>query len=152
MELRAGLPERARWLIRGTPLDFDFLALRSPLRPLAELVDGVAARFAELCVFGEECFAQRGGASPFLAVNSASGAIVGFDIERNLEPQFILSSNAASFVKTFVVFDRALRLGVFPVTDLAKELERIDPEGYDRSEWRDLAEAASNAALSGEEV
>lgn len=53
-----GLPLQARWMIHGTPLDFDFSGAGDGLRSLPdETLDDGNAGASDLLVFGEQDFA-----------------------------------------------------------------------------------------------
>src|SRR5579883_164537 len=86
--LTSGPPAQARWMIDGTPLDFQFTVGRHGLHRLPDevLVSGDTAA-SELLVFGEQDFAEGGGARPWLCVREGDGSVYGFDAERE-EPMF----------------------------------------------------------------
>jgi hypothetical protein len=81
--ISTGLPAKARWLIDGTPLDFNF-AITGMLPDYAMRADPAAG---DLLVFGEQDFGEGGGAHPWLCVHQRHRRVYGFDIERE-EPTF----------------------------------------------------------------
>ena len=46
--------------------------------------------WSALDLFGEEDYAEGGGASPFLGVHRSSGKIFGLDVERDSSEMFLL--------------------------------------------------------------
>ena len=139
------LPSRARWVLQGTPLDYDFSAGHSGVRPPSteqlppEVIDPDARA---LLIFGEYDFAQGGGANPFLGVRSSDGAVLGLDLEREDSPLFPLNSSIERFVRTFSLLDNYLARGGAAPADIDEQLAAIDPEAYGTSEWRDLVNAS----------
>jgi hypothetical protein len=137
------LPIRVRWLVNGTPLDFDFSRSQSPLRPItaSDVVGGpVEEEWTSLRIFGEEDYGEGGGASPYLGVHSGSGEIFGLDVERETSHMFLLNSDVDRFIQTFLALDQALRLGGPPVAQVGERLKQIDPGAFERSEWRLLSD------------
>jgi hypothetical protein len=137
------LPVRARWLINGTPLNFDFSRSQAPLRPIAtgDVVGGpVEEKWTLLRIFGEEDYAEGGGASPYLGVHSESGEIFGLDVEREMSQMFLLNSNIDRFIETFLALDGMLRLGGSLDAQIRERLEQIDPGAFAYSEWRLLSD------------
>src|SRR5215471_15351631 len=124
------LPVRARWLVNGTPLDFDFSRSQTPLRTItaSDVVGGpVEGEWTSLRIFGEEDYAEGGGASPYLGVHSESGEIFGLDVEREMSQMFLLNSDIDRFIQTFLALDRVLRRGEPPDAQIGERLEQIDP-------------------------
>ncbi len=107
------LPMRARWIICGTPLDFDFSRSRFPLRPIAPMdVNGrIHEEWRVLYLFGESRYADGGGACPFLGVHRDSGGIFGLDLEREQSQVFLLNSGIERFVRSFHLVDELLSSG-----------------------------------------
>jgi hypothetical protein len=141
--IAARLPVRVRWSILGTPLDYDFSRSRAPLRSPqpsdftgAEIPDA----WKSLLLFGEERYAEGGGASPYLAVNVDTGEVFGLDVERDGSQLYLLNTDTRCFIRTFEALDAALRVGAVSIGALADELRAADPAAFDRSEWRFLAE------------
>jgi len=148
--LAARLPPRARWLLGDSPLDWDFSRAAHPLEALPEdhaqtLAAILPNDWRELLIFGEDDYAEGGGAQSFLTVHTRTGEVFGVDGERDA-PVYFLSSSVTAFVETFLLFDRVLRGGVGTASELAEAARAVDPRGFDRSEWRDLAQYM--AALS----
>jgi hypothetical protein len=140
-ELVAGLPEGARWTIRGVPLDFDYSDARRGLRkPTAdEVPEGDEPDWPDLLVFGRYDYAEGGGAAPWIAVRIADGAVCGLDVERE-DPYFLFNSSVERFIKTFALLDQYLRRGQALPADIEGRVRSIDPEAYLGSEWRFLIE------------
>ncbi len=148
------LPVRVRWLVEGCPLDFDFSRARCDLRPLADSdTNGfeIPQEWVPLFLFGEQDYAEGGGATPFLGVHADTGQVFGLDAERESEPVYLLNSDIDKFILTFDVFDRALRQGSLPVKQVPCLAEEIDPTAFAVGEWRDLAEAIASGADYGED-
>lgn len=142
-DLERGLPSRARWLLHGVPLSFDFTWARSPLERVAdsELVDGrVRPEWAEMLVFGESDYADRGGAWSLLCVDPDTGQIHGLDFERTEAPLVLFNSDAGRFIGTFSLFDEVLRREDPNLAALAARAEALDPHVYRASDWRSLVE------------
>lgn len=138
--VRRGLPGRARWMLDETPLDFTFAVATRGLGALPEAATWPDHEEAcDLFPFGEQDYAEGGGAHPWLCVRGRDGAVVGYDLER-IEPVFLLNTSIDRFIATFQLFDR--RLGSAPqrVPDLESLTRSIDPEAYPTSEWRLLLE------------
>jgi hypothetical protein len=79
------LPSQARWLIRGTPLDFQFSMERFGLRAISseELRGGLVPSEWRGCrVFGKYDYGDGGGASAWLAIPDDDGTVHGLDPER----------------------------------------------------------------------
>jgi hypothetical protein len=142
-QIVARLPVRVRWLVNGTPLDFDFSRSQAPLRSVAacDVVGGpVEEAWTSLRLFGEEDHAEGGGARPFLGVHSESGEIFGLDVEREASQMFLLNSDVDRFIQTFLVLDHALRFGGSLGAQVGERLKQIDPGAFERSEWRLLSD------------
>jgi len=134
------LPRHVRWLLHGTPLDFDFSRSRSRLQPLSasEIHGAMEPDWATLYPFGMQDYAEGGGASPFLGVDGISGEVRGLDVERDSSCLFLLNSNVEAFIETFTLFDRALRLGTASVNSLPSAAAEIDQQVFERSDWAKL--------------
>ena len=146
-EVSSRLPLRTRWLIAGTPLEFDFSRSQRPLKKVYPSdLNGcdIDKEWTALYLFGEENFAEGGGARPWLGVHKDTGEIFGLDIERESSVMFFLNSNITRFVETFRVFNDAIDLGTVAYTAMASVARGIDPLSFDRSEWRVLAGRLSN--------
>ena len=139
--LASGLPECARWLLDGATLDFQFTVSRLGLRRLREEErPSDDAPSNELLVFGEQDFAEGGGAHPWLCARMPDGWICGFDPDNDDDPVFLLNSSAERFVATFRVLNEYLASGAPLPPDCSTRLQAIDPEAYPSSDWRELAE------------
>jgi hypothetical protein len=137
-EIIAGLPERARWMIREEPLDYDFSDSRRGLRrPTADHVTGeIEKEWLDLLIFGRSAYSE-GGATPWIAVRQTDGAICGFDPERK-EAIFLFNSLIGRFIDTFTLLGQYLERGQRPPSDIEECARRIDPEAYPQSEWKSL--------------
>jgi hypothetical protein len=135
--LAAQLPVRARWLIDETPCDWDFSRAQQPLRPISLGAD-VPALWRGLYIFGEEDYAEGGGARSFIGINAEAGDVFGLDLERD-EPLYVFNSTPQRFIDTFLLFDQALGQKSAAAIGLAARAQAIDPEAFERSEWRDAA-------------
>ena len=142
LQITSRLPARVRWLINGTPLDFDFSRAQAPLKPVtpADLNGlGIDDSWQHLCLFGQENFAEGGGANPYLAVDRDTGQIFGLDVERDSAQLFLLNSDIERYILTFQRFDQALRLKTLGPDRFLDELRKIDPCAFARSDWRSLS-------------
>ena len=141
----AGLPARARWLIDGTTLDFDFSAASDALRWLpAEATDNPNAAASDLLVFGLQDFAECGGAQPWLCVRKRDGWVHGFDPDED-DPMSLLNSSIERFIATFRFLDQHLANNKQLPSDSESRLRAIDPDAYAMSDWRILAERLRSA-------
>lgn len=140
----SGLPARARWMINGTPLDFDFSAAGHGLRGLPDEVTEADAGVSDLLVFGEQDFAEGGGACPWLCIHMRNGSVYGFDPERE-NAMFLLNSSIELFIATFRLLDEYLRTNAKLPSDCESRLRAIDPSTYPKSDWRMLMESLRNA-------
>ena len=141
-EVARRLPAHVRWLIRGVPLDFDFSRSHAPLRPIAptDLSGcGIEDEWTTLYLFGEEDYADGGGASPYLGVHRDTGSICGLDVEREESHVFILNSNVDRFIRSFQKIDEMLRHTPVVSGMLSRALMEIDPDVFQHSEWRDFS-------------
>jgi len=148
LELAAGLPLRTRWLIHETTLDFDFARCQNPLVSVDRLMPvgfEPDCRSASLFAFGEQDYAEGGGASPYLVIDRTSGEVLELDLETSNDPIRFLNSSSSTFVLTFAALERAIRLRETPIADLKRQLEAIDFQGFHRSHWRLLVEEAADA-------
>src|SRR5216117_2705717 len=118
-QIAAHLPARVRWLVNRSPLDFDFSRSQRPLQPLlaSEVNGDLEPEWSALDLFGEEDYAEGGGASPFLGVHRSSGQIFGLDVERESSQMFLLNSDDDRFIRTFLLFDEVVRAGKLPAAD-----------------------------------
>ena len=139
----ARLPRRARWLIRGMPLDFEFSTDRYRLQRVTDsdvVGSPVPAEWSDYGLIGREDYAERGGASPWIAIREPDGFVCGLDIERDEENTFIYNSSLDRFIATFDLLGEYLGDERNLPPDLVPQLEALDPEAFGSSEWRDLME------------
>jgi hypothetical protein len=99
--LASGLPVQSRWMIDSTPLDFEFTVGRLGVRSLPDEVLDADTESSELLAFGEQDFAEGGGARSWLCVRDRDGSIHGFDLERE-KPMFLPNSSVERFIATFL--------------------------------------------------
>lgn len=141
--LASALPARSRWMLDGTPLDFEFTVALQGLRSLPDDVlrfdDGT---WSDLLVFGEYDYAEGGGANPFLCVRAGDGSVCGLDVERDTAI-FPLNSSVDGFVATFRMLDSHLAQGKPLPPDCASQLRTIDPGIDPDSDWIVLVESFS---------
>ena len=147
----SSLPAKARWLIDGTTLDFDFTLSRSDLCPLP---DGRVPSYEDdpandLLIFGLQDFADGGGAQPWLCLRKADGWICGFDADCDDDPIFILNSSIQRFVETFLFLNQYLQQNKSLPSDSEKRLSEIDPDANATSNWTLLVDHLSHAEIDG---
>ena len=139
----ARLPRQARWLLLGTPLDFEFDTDRYRLQRVTDrdVIGGpVPEDWFDCGLIGREDYAEGGGASPWIAIRERDGFVCGLDIERDGEKTFIYNSSLDRFVATFDLLDGYLREERDVPPDLSSRVEALDPEAFAVSEWRPLIE------------
>jgi hypothetical protein len=143
----ARLPRRARWLLAGTPLDFDFSRERYRLRRVTcnDVVGGpVPEEWSDCRLIGSFDYAEGGGASPWIAIRESDGFVCGLDIERDGETTFILNSSLERFISTFNLLDPYLRAGRELPRDITSQVKVLDPDAFPLSDWRELIELAAD--------
>jgi hypothetical protein len=141
----AGLPNRARWMVGDTPLDFDFAQARRGLRRLTtgDVGGAIAEEWSNLLVFGDLDYADGGGAWTFIVVRTSDGAVCELHADREGdEAIFVFNSSIGRFVLTFAELDLYLRRGQRLPADIEARVRSIDPRAYPASEWRLLIEHA----------
>jgi hypothetical protein len=138
------LPVRVRWLVNGTRLDFDFSRSEAPLEPVMACdfnsATVIEKEWTSLRIFGEDDYVEGGGASAYLGVHSGSGEFFGLDVERETSEMFLLNSDVDRFIQTFLALDRVLRPDGLPDARIRERLGEIDPNAFERSEWRLLCD------------
>ena len=87
-----------------------------------------------LYLFGELFY--NGGASPYLGIHRDTGEICGLDVERDDSQIFLLNSDIDRFIRTFQKTDEMLGGSSLLHGVLSKALKEIDPNAFQRSEWR----------------
>ena len=136
------MPLHARWVIGDMPWDWDFSRTRQELRPpsAADFCYGDAEpEWLELYLFGFQDF-WEGGASPYIGVHKESGAVYGLDVERETECVFFLNSSVLCFIETFLIFNQVFGEGAASPEGLRAKVRAADPEGFDRSGWREAVD------------
>lgn len=137
------LPIRARWMLRETPLDFEFFSGSDGPRRLnnGDVGGGdLPAEWVGFLAFGRYDFAEGGGASPWIAVRDGDGEIYGLDIERRREITFKFNSSLDRFIATFNLLGQHLREGRALPPAILSDLRAADEDAFDASEWRILVE------------
>jgi hypothetical protein len=153
-EIVVRLPVRSRWLLHDAPWDWDFSRATRSLEPLSDedaqtLIELLPRDWRQLLIFGEQQFAQHGGASPFVSVHGQTGEVFGLDLEREHAVAFPLNSSISAFIRTFLLFNDALEAGGAMPTDLEELVLAADPVAFEKSEWRDLVDYLSEPMVSG---
>ena len=141
--IAAKLPLSVRWYVHDTPWDWNFVRVESPLGHLEEKDLNFwpcPSNWRELYLFGEEDYAEGGGASAWVGIEPERGIIYGLDPERDQEAIFLRNSSIERFVSTFVSFDKFLRDPNQYNHEIVTEIRALDQEAYDASDWRLLAE------------
>lgn len=139
LEIVRRLPIRVHWTVKGVPLDFDFSRSRAPLHPVTPNdvnCFGIENDWTLVLLFGEQDFANGGGARPYLGVHRDSGEIFGLDVEREESQVFLLNSNIDRFIRTVQTFGELLRQTPVPRNMLSNALREIDPFAFKHSEWQ----------------
>ena len=140
--LAAGLPLSARWVIDETPWDWDFSLAQQELQPASEAdISGgdLPPEWLELYLFGSQDYSEGGGARPFVGIHKDTGAVYGLDVERDSECLYFLNSSVPCFIETYWIFFEILGEGTGSRHGLPARVRAADPEGFDQSEWKDLA-------------
>jgi hypothetical protein len=136
LQIRTRLPIRARWLVRGTPIHFDFSRSETPLKPVMPCDFNSATIIEEewtsLRIFGENDYS-------FLGIHWQSCEVFRLDVEQDTSQIFLLNSDIDRFIRTFLTLDRVLGSGGAPA-HIAERLREIDPGAFERSEWRLLSD------------
>lgn len=141
-QVLASLPTDARWLLNGIPLAFSFARATARLEPLdpSEVTGPLELEWRSLHLFGEQDYADGGGATPFIGVDVNSGKIIGLDLERDTAPLSLFNSNIDAFIRTFRLLDDAFRREPVLVHVLEAQVRQIDPAAFSSSEWARLLE------------
>jgi len=137
----ARLPKRVRWLLAGTPLDFEFSVDRYRFQRVSDsdVVGGpVPNEWSECRLIGRYDYAEGGGASPWIAIRESDSFVCGLDIEREGETTFLFNASLDRFIRTFNLLDPYLRAGRVLPANIASQLEALDPEVFPLSDWRKL--------------
>jgi len=136
------LPSKIRWYIEGEPLDFDFSWAQFKLDPVSKsfMSCTIEEEWNNLFVIGDQDYSEGGGATPAITVNSNTGEIFGFDVERSKENIiFFINTDIDKYIESFNLFDEVLRAKNIHKSKLENKLRKIDPNGYDKSDWLLLA-------------
>jgi hypothetical protein len=148
----ARLPRRARWFLGETPWDWDFSRAARPLEPVPDddavsWMEVLPEDWRQMLIFGEEDFAEGGGASPFVSVHAQTGAVVGLDVERERSAAFLLNSSLPAFIETFLLLDEGMRANGKVPPALRDRIRAVDPGVFERSEWRFLVDELEDRAV-----
>ena len=134
-----GLPTHARWMVNGTPLDYDFSHARRGLHSPPDDIVEVNPEWREFLIFGKYDYAEGGGAAPWLCVRTNDSAVLGFDLERK-NAVFTLNSSLERFIRTFSFLNSYLGTGKQLPADIEASLREIDPSSFPVSDWRLLVD------------
>jgi hypothetical protein len=136
-----GLPMHASWMIAGQRLRYDFSQARDGLLPVADEIEPELFResWRSLRIFGAADYADRGGATSWLTIDSSTGAVMGLDLERD-EELYLINSSLPRFIATFTYLDRFLASGQRLPSDAEDVVRSIDALAFPASEWRALIE------------
>ena len=138
-----GIPLKARWSVNGIPLDFDFSRARQGLCGLDEIDIGADDELRQMIIFGT--YEYDGGASAWIGIRIADGAVYGVDLERE-NALFLLNSSVAQFISTFNALDSFLGIEKAMPADIETRLREIDSIAYEHSDWRSLIEVLRGSA------
>jgi len=138
--IEQNLPLKVTWQITGMSICVDFSRCRDLLKPLqkTDTNSKIEDEWKALYLFGEEDYADGGGAHPWLGVNEDTGKIYGLDIQRT-EPIYFLNTDVEKYIKTFLLFDNVVRQGQSSIEELSKSSRKLDP-AFTKSDWRLLAD------------
>ena len=151
VELASQLPLSSRWIINGTPMDWNFSRVQQDLRPLgkSEVSGGydIPESWSLLYLFGESDYAEGGGSHSHVGIHIQTGAVCGLDIEREDQSVvYLLNSCVEKFIGTFLALNEAFHKRTEPHTDFFAKLETIDPDVFPQSEWALYVEMLSERA------
>lgn len=139
--VRERLPPSSRWPILGTQVDWSFAGTWQRIDPeVLGIDDGAVVALQPFLVFGE--YAYDGGASPLVGLHECDGTVHGIDVELGSDPVFWFNSSLEAFVETFRLLDSVLRSPAASARPgLRDEAERLDPAGFEKSDWAGLLNA-----------
>lgn len=139
--VRERLPLSSRWPILGTQVDWTFAGTWQRIDgEVFGLHDEAVVALQPFLVFGE-C-AYDGGASPLVALHESEGTVHGIDLELDSDPVSRFNNSLEAFVETFGILDSVLRSpGAAVPPGLRIEAERLDPVGFENSDWAGLLDA-----------
>jgi len=150
-KLAGALPVRVRWLVGSCPIDFDFSRAQDDLKPMTVSdTNGfeVPREWQSLSLFGEQDYAEGGGAAPYLGIHRDTGQVFALDVESESSPLCLLNSDIDKFILTFDVIDRSVRQRTFQIEQVAGLAEEIDPAAFADSEWSGLIDAITLGEMS----
>ena len=134
-----GLPVHARWMVNGTPLDYDFSDAHQGLHEPFDCIECSDKERTELLIFGKYDYAEGGGAAPWLCIRKIDGAVVGLDLERE-NSIFLLNSSLERFIQTFRFLNEYLGTRLHLPSDVATRMREIDADAYPSSDWNSLVD------------
>lgn len=149
-KVAGALPVHVRWLVGDYPIDFDFSRAQSDLKPMTVSdTNGfeILQEWQSLYLFGEQNYAEGGGAAPYLGIHRDTGQVFALDVESEASPLSLLNSDIDKFISTFDVFDRSVRHRTLQIEQVAGLLEEIDPVAFAESEWSGLIEAITSGEM-----
>jgi hypothetical protein len=130
-----GLPIYTRWMVNGTPVDYDFSeGRRGGQVPSDDIIES-NPECHDFLIFGRYDCAEGGGASPWLCIRKTDCSVIGLDFERE-DAVFAINSSLERFVRTFAFLNSYLGAGKQLPFDAEKSLREIDPGLYPVSDWR----------------
>jgi len=145
-ELLSHLPLTRRWRVRDTTLDWDFSLLQKHLLPISPSnlnQDHIPDEWRQVLLFGICNHSTGGGAVPFYGISATTGEIFALDLERDYGSELnFINSSAQNFINTYLVFDQSLHDFPQSTGGLTDRARATDPDCFDRSEWKSLAEYA----------
>jgi hypothetical protein len=139
-DLKALLPEQAKWQFKEEWVAFDFSRLEHSLSRVTDeqIVGGtMPADWQKYRVFGDEVFSNG---CAFVCIDETDGAVRRIDVELET-PLGLFATNTASFTTTFRLLNEYFASRRQTPDMLAKQLRLADVEAYDAgSHWRLLSD------------
>jgi len=138
--LKALLPEQAKWQFKEDWVAFDFSRLKHSLFRVTDeqIVGGtMPVEWQKYYVFGDERFSNG---SAFVCIDETDGAVRRIDVELDA-PLGLFTTSAARFATTFRLLNEYFASGRQEPDELANQLRLADAEAYDAgSHWRLLSD------------
>jgi hypothetical protein len=142
-DLKAQLPEQAKWRFKDAWVSFDFSRLKCALTRVTdeEIVGTVPDGWRKYRVFGDERFSNG---SAFICIDETDGAVRRIDVELE-NPVSLFATSTSKFAKTFQLLNEYFALRTQALDDLVKQLRLTDAEAFDAgSHWRLLSDYLSS--------
>jgi len=137
--LKALLPEQAKWEFKETWVAFDFSRLkRSLMRVTDEQINGTfPIEWSKYRVFGDERFSNG---SAFICIDETEGSVRRIDLELE-DPLSFFATNSGRFATAFRLLDQYFASQRQTPEELATQLRLADAEAFDAgSHWRLLSD------------